>query len=194
MWSHFVTFFFFTDKIDRIHAAVDSVPVINFDLNHDTDLEQYTTTTLDYFKETSETEVGKMIKSSKSATLSLDPLPTEIIKKTSSAHIAALILANYRPVSNLPFTAKVMESIAVQWHSEHLTPDGLHEELQSAYKPLHCTETALMRVQHDIANETDTNLAALLVLLDMFTAFDTIDATILIDTLHNRFGVNNSDD
>ena len=37
---------FFTDKIDRIRAAVDSVPVTNFDLNHDTDLEQFTTTTL----------------------------------------------------------------------------------------------------------------------------------------------------
>ena len=37
---------FFTDKIDRIRAAVDSVPVTNFDLSHDTDLEQFTTTTL----------------------------------------------------------------------------------------------------------------------------------------------------
>ena len=157
---------------------MDSVPVTNFDLNHDTDLEQSTTTTLDYFKETSGTEVGKIIKSSKSTTCSLDPLPTEIIKKTSSAHIPALtrlintsfesgivpvplkkalvtpilkkhgldvnILANYRPVSNLPFTAKMTEKIAVQRLSEHLTSNGLQEELQSAYKPLHSTETALM--------------------------------------------------
>ena len=46
-----------------------------------------------------------------------------------------------------------------------------------------------MRVQHDIANAMDTNQAALLVLLDMSAAFDTIDANILIDTLHNRLGV-----
>ena len=210
-----------TDKIDRIRAAVDSVPVTNFD--HNTDLEQATTNTLDYFKESSETEVGKIIKSSKSTTCSLDPLPTKIIKKTSSAHIPALtrlintsfesgivpvplkkalvtpnlkkhgldvnILANCRPVSNLPFTAKVMEKIAVQRISEHLTSNGLHEELQSAYNPLHSTETAFMRVQHDIANAMDTNQAALLVLLDMSAAFDTIDANILIDTLHNRLGV-----
>ena len=72
---------FFTDKIDRIRAAVDSVPVNNFDLNHNTDHEQSTTNTLDYFKETNETEVGKIIKCSKSTTCSLDPLPTKIIKK-----------------------------------------------------------------------------------------------------------------
>ena len=145
---------FFTDKIDRIRAAVDSVPVTNFALNHDTDLEQSTTTTLDYFKDTTEAEVGKIIKFSKSTTWSLDPLPTEIIKKTSSAHIPAFtrlinasfesgivplplkkalvtpilkkhgldvnILANYRPLSNLPFTTKVMEKIAVHRLSEHL--------------------------------------------------------------------------
>ena len=46
-----------------------------------------------------------------------------------------------------------------------------------------------MRVQHDIANPMDTNQAALLVLLDMSAAFDTIDANILTDTLHNRLGV-----
>ena len=144
---------FFNDKIDRIRAAVDNVT--NLDLNHDTDLEQSTTTTLDYFKEMRETEVGKISKSSNSTTSSLDPLSTEIIKKTSSAHIPALtmlintsfengiipvplkkalvspilkkhgldvnILANYRTVSNLPVTAKVMEKIAVQRLSEHLT-------------------------------------------------------------------------
>ena len=127
---------------------MDSVPVTNFDLIHDTDLQQSTATTLDYFRETSETKVEKIIKSSKSTTCSLDPLPAEIINKTSSAHIPALprlintsfesgivpvplnaalvtpirkkhgldvnILANYMPVSNLPFTAKVVEKIAVQ--------------------------------------------------------------------------------
>ena len=99
------------------------------------------------------------------------------------------IIASYRPVANLPFTAKVMEKIAVQRLSEHLTSNGLNEELQSAYKPLHSTDTALMRVQHDIANAMDTNQAALLVLLDMSAAFDTIDANVLINTLHNRLGV-----
>ena len=178
---------FFTDKIDRIRAAVDSVPATNFDMNHNTDLEQSTTTTLDYFKKTSETEVSALTRLINTAFESgIVPVPlkkvlvTPILKKHG---LDVNILANYRPVSNLPFTAKVMEKIAVQRISEHWTSNGLHEELQSAYKPLHSTETALMRVQHDIANAMDTNQAALLVLLDMSAAFDTIDANIVIDTL-----------
>ena len=46
-----------------------------------------------------------------------------------------------------------------------------------------------MCVQYDIVNAIDANQAALLVLLDMSAAFDTIDAIILIDTLHNRLRV-----
>ena len=106
-----------------------------------------------------------------------ETLITPILKKYG---LGVNIFANNRPVYNLPFTAKVMEKIAVQKLSNHLKTNGLHEELQSAYKPLHNTETALMRVQHDIANAMDTNQAALLVLLDMSAAFDTIDANILI--------------
>ena len=40
-----------------------------------------------------------------------------------------------------------------------------------------------MLVQHDIANAMDTNQVALLLLLDMSAAFDTIDANILIDKI-----------
>ena len=63
----------------------------NFALNHYTDVVQSMTTTLDYFEETSETEVGKIIKSTKPTTYmySLDPLPTALVKKTS-AHMPAL--------------------------------------------------------------------------------------------------------
>ena len=39
-----------------------------------------------------------------------------------------------------------------------------------------------MRLLHNIANVMDTNQAALLVLLDMSSVFDTIDANILIDS------------
>ena len=58
---------------------------------------------------------------------------------------------------------------------EHLTVNNLHEEHQSAYRKLHSTETALVKVQNDILQSLDQNEVAVLVLLGLSAAFDTID-------------------
>ena len=50
MGSHFVKHAYLFLLTKSTCAAVDSGLVTNFDLNHDTDLEQSTTTTLDYYK------------------------------------------------------------------------------------------------------------------------------------------------
>ena len=84
------------------------------------------------------------------------------------------ILANYRPVSNGPFIRKVLEKVAVNRILKHLTSNNLHEECDSAYRTLHSTETALLRVQHDIATTLDQNRAVILDMLDLSAAFDTI--------------------
>ena len=73
---------------------------------------------------------------------------------------------------------------------EHLTSNGLLEEFQSAYRALHSTETALLRVQHDIASTLDQNRAVALVMLDFSAAFDTIDQEQLLHLLHTEYGLN----
>ena len=78
-------------------------------------------------------------------------------------------------MSNIAFVGKILEKVAVRRLLDHLTLNGLHEEYQSAYKMLHCTETALLRVQHDISSERDKNHAMLFVMLDLSSAFDTTD-------------------
>ena len=103
-----------------------------------------------------------------------------LIKKPS---LDSEVLANYRPVSNLPFVAKVLERVVNQQLSVYLTRNHLQECLQSAYRPHHSTETALVRVQHDIITAMSGKKACLLVLLDLSCAFDTVDHEILIDTL-----------
>ena len=60
---------------------------------------------------------------------------------------------NYRPVSNIPFTSKVLEKMAVKQLLKHLTRDGLLEEYQSAYGAAHSTETALLREHNDLASQ-----------------------------------------
>ena len=47
--------------------------------------------------------------------------------------------------------------------------------IQSAYRTGHSTETALLKVHHDIAGALDRKCMAALVLLDLSAAFDIID-------------------
>ena len=68
--------------------------------------------------------------------------------------------------------------------NQHLTKNGLHEVLQSAYKQNHSAETALLKVQNDLLMAIDTYGDAVLILLDLSAAFDTIDHTILLQRLH----------
>ena len=67
--------------------------------------------------------------------------------------------------------------------------NGLHEDYQSAYKTLHSTETAMLRVKHDIAGALDRNHAMMVVTLDLSAAFDTIDHAHLFKLLQDEYGV-----
>ena len=67
---------------------------------------------------------------------------TPLIKK---AGFDSNTLQNYRPVSNLPFTSKVIEKIGGQRLISHLQDNSFKEELQSAYRAKHSRETALMK-------------------------------------------------
>ena len=68
--------------------------------------------------------------------------------------------------------------------NQHLIQNGLHEVLQSAYKQNYSTETALLKVQNDLLMAIDTYGGAVLILLDLSAACDTIDHTILLQRLH----------
>ena len=100
-----------------------------------------------------------------------------------------LLLKSYRPVSNIPFVSKVMEKVAVSRLIEHLDQNNLHEEHQSAYKALHSTKTALLRVHNDISHALDDKKAVLFVMLDLSAAFDTIDQNQLLDVMEADFGI-----
>ena len=55
---------------------------------------------------------------------------------------------------------------------------------QSAYRPAHSCETALLRIQDDILHSLDNQNTVILVLLDLSAAFDTVDQCLLLDKLH----------
>src|SRR2546425_6754020 len=60
--------------------------------------------------------------------------------------------------------------------------------LQSAYRKFHSTETALLRIYNDLLRASDRRQVTALVLLDLSSAFDTIDHQILLDRLASFYG------
>lgn len=99
------------------------------------------------------------------------------------------IFKNYRPVSNLVFVSKVMEKAVAVRIFAHLRFNNLLEIFQSAYKELHSTETALLRVQNDVLRAIDNRESVFLVMIDLSAAFDTIDHSVMLSLLKNSFGI-----
>ena len=96
---------------------------------------------------------------------------------------------NYRPVSNLSFISKILEKVIARGLNEYLADNNLHTKMQSAYKGFHSTETALLRVHNDLTRALDNKQMAILVLLDLSAAFDTIEHDTLLKRLRTRFGI-----
>ena len=109
-----------------------------------------------------------------------------LLKKTG---LDSNILKNYRPVSNLTFISKVIEKVISGRLNKHLINNSLLDPLQSAYRDKHSTETALIKVQNDILSALDTDSSAILLMLDLSVAFDTIDHNILLSRLCNVYGI-----
>jgi len=60
---------------------------------------------------------------------------------------------------------------------------------QSAYRRFNSTETAVLVVYNDIVRTVDSGQLVTLVLLDLSSAFDTVDHDCLLTILSNRFTV-----
>ncbi len=71
----------------------------------------------------------------------------------------------------------------------HLNAHSLFDPYQSAYRPGHSTETALLKIKNDFDLALDRGQGVALVLLDLSAAFDTIDHCILLERLENHCGI-----
>ena len=92
-------------------------------------------------------------------------------------------------VLNLSFLSKLIERIVCVQLVNYLDKNGLHEVFQSAYRQLNSTETTSLRVHDDIRQAVDSRGGAILVLLDLSAAFDTLDHGKLIRTLDTYCGI-----
>ena len=96
---------------------------------------------------------------------------------------------SYRPLANIPFLSKIIEDTVKTQIFNYLDANSLLPYFQSAYRRCHSTETALLRVQNDILRSLDTNQQVIMVLLDLSSAFDTLDHSILLDRFKTYFKV-----
>jgi hypothetical protein len=96
---------------------------------------------------------------------------------------------SYRPISNLPVLSKLLERLVARQLLDYLTTSKLLPRLQSAYRARHSTETAILRVLADILRAVDSGDLALLTLLDLSAAFDTVDHATLLRRLEVSYGI-----
>ena len=95
----------------------------------------------------------------------------------------------YLLVVNLKYLGKTIERVVSSQISDHVHANNLSDAFQSAYKPFHGMETALLCINNDILSAMDDGKITALVLLDLSAAFDTVDHKILLSRLQYHLGI-----
>lgn len=90
------------------------------------------------------------------------------------------MLSNFRPIPKLPLLSKIFEKVVFIQIQSFLVANDIYEKFQYGFKPCHSTEIALLRVFNDLIGTVDSGNHAMIVLLDLIAAFDTVDHGILL--------------
>lgn len=98
-------------------------------------------------------------------------------------------LDDYRPISILPCLSKILEKLLHGQLLLYLQSNSLLDSFQSGFRPFHSTNTALLKIHHDIYEELEKNRATMLVLLDFKKAFDLVPHHLLIAKLVQKFNL-----
>ena len=89
----------------------------------------------------------------------------------------------------LCFLSKLVERVVARQLTSHINNNKLDNPHQTAYKPGHSTETALLSIKNEVHLSLTRGEPTALVLLDLSAAFDTIDHNILLGYLKSWFGL-----
>ena len=111
---------------------------------------------------------------------------TPIVKK---ADMDPTDTKSFRPISNLSVLSKLLERLVCKQLVTYLKDNRLLPDLQSAYRTHHSTETAVLKVISDILFALDAGNLALLTLLDLSAAFDSVDHATLLCRLQKSYGL-----
>ena len=92
-------------------------------------------------------------------------------------------IGNYRPISILPIISKVFEKEVFQQLYLYLKVNSILSKFQSRFRPLHSTVSALIQMCDDWSDNMDKGKLTGVVFLDIRKAFDSIDHSILLETV-----------
>ena len=84
------------------------------------------------------------------------------------------ILKNYRPISFLSITGKILERLLYDTMFELFTKNNLVSDNQSGFKPGNSCANQLLSITHEIYQSFDDNLEVKAVFLDISKAFDKV--------------------
>jgi len=113
---------------------------------------------------------------------------TPLLKK---ADLDPADVKSYRPISNLSVVSKLLERLVSSQLVKCLKDNDLLPDLQSAYRPraMHSTDTAVLKVLADLLLALDSGDLAMLTLLDLSAAFDSVDHDTLLKRLQKSYGL-----
>jgi len=92
-------------------------------------------------------------------------------------------------MTNQSFVSKIVDRVVDARLSKHTAKHNLIPVFQSAYRTFHLTETAVAGVMNEMIKAVDQGHVGALMLLDLSTAFDSVDHTNLNVVIQRRFGV-----
>ena len=110
-------------------------------------------------------------------------MATVVLKPVLKGFLDPQSLSSYRPISNLSFVSKVIQSVILDQLMQFLEVTWVFPDNQSAYRKLYSTETALCSVVNDLLIMMDEGKCGILILLDLSAAFDTVVHSLLLKDL-----------
>jgi hypothetical protein len=98
-------------------------------------------------------------------------------------------LSDCRLNNILPALSKAVEIIMRKQMTTYIEQNGMINRLQSGFRSNHSTTTALLKITNDLLMSSEESLVSLLVLLDFYKAFDSVEHLLLCSKLsrHNNF-------
>jgi len=95
-----------------------------------------------------------------------------------------VVFSNYRPVSKLNTISKIVERVYLAWLSAHVKQSPNFNRFQSAYRCGHNSETALLRMLHDVYLAANRGSRTMLLQLDLSLAFYKLDISTMLPRLN----------